>query len=193
MKEATLRYYLAKDEVSPHREGKSKRFIQNFILLAAVACLRYEEDGDIIIWPFVQLIPGKRDSKNRPKRKLELKPCSVNKETYKEFLLPKVFPSISEKWPGRRPWEIALQHDNVPAHVPGDDPGIVSAGNCGRTSIELVPQSPHSPDLNILDLGLFNDFQSLQYKTSPSTIEELVSEVNNSYGTTTVDLSTNAF
>ncbi len=61
-----------------------------------------------------------------------------------------------------------LQHDNAPAHVPGGDPDIVSAGNCGRTNIDLVPQPPNSPDLNILDLGLFNGLQSLQYKTSPS-------------------------
>ncbi len=74
-----------------------------------------------------------------------------------------------------------LQHDNAPAQVPGDDPDIVSVGNCGRTSIDLVLHSPDSPDLNIFGLGLFNGLQSLQYKTSPSTIEELVSEVNEAY------------
>ena len=58
---------------SPHREGKSKRFSQKVMFLAAVARPRYDEDGDLIfdgklgIWPFVQLIPAKQISKNRPK------------------------------------------------------------------------------------------------------------------------------
>ncbi len=180
MKEATSRCYMAKDEASPHREGKSKRFIQKVMFLAAVARPRYDEEGDLIfhgklgIWPFIQLIPAKRSSKNRPKRTLVLKPRSVDKETYKEFLLSKAFPSIFEEWPGSRPGKILLRHDNAPAHVPGDDPDIVSASNCGRTSIDLVPQPPNSPDLNILGLGLFNG-------TSPSTIEELVTELNKAY------------
>ena len=178
---------MAKDEASTHRKGKSKRIIQKVMFLSAAARPRYDEDGNLIfdrklgIWPFLQLIPAKRDSENRPKGTLELKPRSVDKETYKEFLLSKVFPYIFEKWLGHRPWKIVPQLDNAPAHVPGDDPGIVSTGNCGRTSIDLVSQPLNSPDLNILGLGLFNGLQSLQYKTSPSTIEELESELNKSY------------
>ena len=101
MKEATLRYYMAKDEVSHHREEKSRRFIQKVVFLA-VARPRYDEDGDIIfdaklrIWPSVQTVPAKQDSKNRPKGTLELKQRFVDKETYKGFLLSKVFPLIFE-------------------------------------------------------------------------------------------------
>ncbi len=36
---------MADDEASPHREGKSKRFIQKVMFLAAVARPRYDEDG----------------------------------------------------------------------------------------------------------------------------------------------------
>ncbi len=58
MKEATSRYYMANDAASPHREGKSKRFIQKVMFLAAVARPRYDEadylifDRKLVVWPF---------------------------------------------------------------------------------------------------------------------------------------------
>ena len=47
--------------------------------------------------------------------------------------------------------------------------------------VELVCQPPNSPDLNVLDLGFFNAKQSLQYKSSPKNIDELVEAVEKSF------------
>jgi hypothetical protein len=44
--------------------------------------------------------------------------------------------------------------------------------------IRLVCQPANSPDLIVLDLGFFNTIQSIQYKTTSRTIEELVAYVN---------------
>ena len=53
--------------------GKSKRFIAKVMFLAAVAHPRYDNhkkayfNGKIGLWPFVEKIAAKRNSKNRPK------------------------------------------------------------------------------------------------------------------------------
>lgn len=49
--------------------------------------------------------------------------------------------------------------------------------------IRLMCQPLNSPDLNVLDLDFFNANQSLQYKETPRTIDELVQAVTKSFGT----------
>lgn len=57
---------------------------------------------------------------------------------------------------------------------------MAAAGLEGRR-IELVNQPPNSPDTNILDLGFFNSVQSLQDRTTPTTVDELVAEVERAF------------
>ncbi|XP_060211797.1 uncharacterized protein LOC132639362 [Lycium barbarum] len=47
--------------------------------------------------------------------------------------------------------------------------------------IRLMCQPPHSPDLNILDLGFFRAIQSLQHKEASKIIDELIGAVVNAY------------
>lgn len=47
--------------------------------------------------------------------------------------------------------------------------------------IRLVCQLANSPDLNILDLRFFNSIQSIQYKTTLRTLEELVDVVDKAF------------
>ncbi|ETV73042.1 hypothetical protein H257_12079 [Aphanomyces astaci] len=67
------RYYMYNDEEVAARAVKSKRFITKVMFLAAVARPRYdphgkkEWDGNGGVWPFVQVAPAQRGSKNRPK------------------------------------------------------------------------------------------------------------------------------
>lgn len=42
-------------------------------------------------------------------------------------------------------------------------------------------QPPKSPDLNILDLGFFSAIQSLQHRTCPNGIEDIVHAVEDSF------------
>lgn len=44
--------------------------------------------------------------------------------------------------------------------------------------MRLVCQPANLPDFNVLDLGFFNSIQSIQYKTSSKTTEELVAAVD---------------
>ncbi len=45
----------------------------------------------------------------------------------------------------------------------------------------MVQQPPNSPDLNVLDLGLFNAIDKLQHKNPRRTVEELVYAVKHAY------------
>lgn len=47
----------------------------------------------------------------------------------------------------------------------------------GQSYIELFNKPPNSPDTNTLDLGFSNPIQSLQDRTTPKTVDELVGEV----------------
>ncbi|CAM9100752.1 unnamed protein product, partial [Laminaria digitata] len=47
--------------------------------------------------------------------------------------------------------------------------------------IQFINQPPNIPDCNILDLGFFNSIQSLQDRTTPRTIDELIAEVNTAF------------
>ncbi|CAB1110880.1 unnamed protein product [Ectocarpus sp. CCAP 1310/34] len=40
--------------------------------------------------------------------------------------------------------------------------------------IQLINQPANSPDKNVLDLGFFNSIQSLQDRTTPTSIDDLV-------------------
>ncbi|ETV67813.1 hypothetical protein H257_16050 [Aphanomyces astaci] len=67
------RYYVYDDEEVTVRAVKSKRFITNVMFLATVARPRYDPhgkkawDAKVVFWPFVQVTPAQRGSKNRPK------------------------------------------------------------------------------------------------------------------------------
>ena len=47
--------------------------------------------------------------------------------------------------------------------------------------MRLVCQPAQSPDLNVLDLGFFRAIQSLQYKSFPRNVDELVKSVEDAY------------
>ena len=65
------KYYLANDEERPHREVKSKNFIEKVMFLAVVSRPRFDENGNCIfdgklgIFPFTYQEPAKRWSRNR--------------------------------------------------------------------------------------------------------------------------------
>ncbi|XP_021775477.1 uncharacterized protein LOC110739318 [Chenopodium quinoa] len=48
-------------------------------------------------------------------------------------------------------------------------------------NIQFVFQPPQSPDLNVIDLGLFRSIQSLQNQSFPNNLDELVTKVQESY------------
>ncbi|CAN6163707.1 unnamed protein product [Urochloa humidicola] len=90
------KYYLTNDEERPHREVKSKNFIEKVMFLAVVTRPRFDAngnctfDGKLGIFPFTYVEPAKRKSPNRPRGTLITKAMtSVKKEHSRDFLINK--------------------------------------------------------------------------------------------------------
>jgi hypothetical protein len=182
----TERYYSTPGEVEPTRTTKNKNYIPKIQILTALGRPRFDSDdnctfdGKIGCWPFVTFEPAKRSSVNRPAGTIEMKPIeSITKDVMRSFMIEKVLPAIRAKWPledANKP--IYIQQDNAKPHVSPNDGLFCEAAKQGGFDIRLTCQPANSPDLNVLDLGFFNSLQSIQYKTSSKTTEELVAAVN---------------
>ncbi|XP_058726901.1 uncharacterized protein LOC131598302 [Vicia villosa] len=184
-------YYLLQDEEVPLRTYKSKNFIEKVMFLAAIARPRFDAhgkevfSGKIGIFPFVTQEPAKRNSINRVAGTLETKPItSVNKHVIRTFLIEKILPVIKEKWPiEEKGSPIFIQQDNARTHIDCHDEEFCRVASQDGFDIRIMCQPANSPDLNILDLGYFNAIQSLQYKESLNSIDELVKVVEKSFET----------
>jgi hypothetical protein len=127
--------------------------------------------------------PAKRSCVHRPAGTIEMKPInSITKDTIRQFMLEKVLPAIREKWPHEdadKP--IYIQKDNAKPHLSPTDRQFCEAARQDGFDMRLVCQPANSPDFNVLDLGFFNSIQSIQYKTSAKTTDELVADVNQAF------------
>jgi hypothetical protein len=97
-------------------------------------------------------------------------------------------PTIKHVWPRDHQvnCRIGIQHDNAPIHFDQDTPEWIEyvneSMNNGRWDFFIKQQPPNSPDLNILDLGLFRAIQFLQTQQSPSkTMPQLISNVQKTW------------
>ncbi|KAH9111269.1 hypothetical protein LEN26_008186 [Aphanomyces euteiches] len=157
------------------------------MFLAAVARPRYDYrrktkfDGKIGVWPFVELVPAKRSSKNRPEGSIVVVPKNVDSLTYQPAILQKVIPLIKEKFPQAGQVKgVTFQQDNASSHKCLTTEFLAANGVNG---VSVVNQPANSPDFNVLDLGFFNSNQSLQYqkKKTTRTIEELILAVEDAF------------
>ncbi|ETV74119.1 hypothetical protein H257_11084 [Aphanomyces astaci] len=95
--------YLLANEAPPCRSWKSKRFIPKVMFLAAVARPRFDEgrgvlfDGKIGMWPFVDLVPAVRSSRNRPAGTLVTTLVNVNANVYRDSNMHDIV-HVDEKW-----------------------------------------------------------------------------------------------
>lgn len=97
--------------------------------------------------------------------------CSV----YKPYLLEYLVPVIKDKWTRKdRCLLIWIQQDNAKLHASPFDLEILTAGSKGGWNIQLTFQPSNSPDMNILDLGLFASLQSLQYRKHMRNIKDII-------------------
>ncbi|XP_074293213.1 uncharacterized protein LOC141620174 [Silene latifolia] len=158
----TTRFYLGKNEVPPHRTVQSKHFIQKVMFMCAVTRPKYGPNGEVVfdgklgIWPFVQTVPAKRNSKNRVAGTLETKNIeSINKQVTKDMVINCVLPAIKAKWPSDLRKHVIIQQDNARPHFTNNDPDFKKAATTDGWNIEMTYQPPNSPDLNVLDLGFF--------------------------------------
>jgi hypothetical protein len=196
IKKSTKTYYLTSDEPDPTNIIRNKRYIEKVMFLCAVARPRWNTaanqwfDGKIGLWPFVEMVPAQRTSRNRPAGTPVMKTCAVTSAKYKEFIMEKVIPAIKEKWPVQQNVTVKIQQDNATPHhsfTTGDATymfNVALEAATGGMSIVPVNQPANSPDLNVLDLGFFNAIQSLQQKKKTDNIEELVAAVQEAFEAT---------
>ena len=87
--------------------------------------------------------------------------------------LDNVLPAIMAEWRGGLPATIVLQHDNAPAHVNAlQGSEWEAACSTHGLNISVHAQPPNSPDLNVLDLGLFRAIQCHQWKREGEKTKE---------------------
>ncbi|ETV80465.1 hypothetical protein H257_06736 [Aphanomyces astaci] len=158
------RYYVYDDEEVAARSVKPKHYITKVMFLGPVARPRYGHhckkfwDGKVGVWPFVQVSPALRGSKNRRKGTL----VTVPQALYFDAVLNKVIPAIMAKFPGGvRRGNVFLQQDNASPHRCVTTELLQAKGVRG---IVVANQPPNSPDFNVLDLGFFNLFKVFSTK-----------------------------
>eukprot|EP00903_Cladosiphon_okamuranus_P010114 g9578.t1 len=115
------------------------------------------------------------------------KTVEVTKERYKKMMIDHVIPDIKRLFPlpptnasaeDRIVW---VQQDNARPHMINNDPDISAAMSADGWDIRLINQPANSPDTNILDLGFFNSIQSLQDRTTPRSVDDLVKAVKDAW------------
>ncbi|KAJ0089003.1 hypothetical protein Patl1_32304 [Pistacia atlantica] len=74
-----------------------------------------------------------------------------------------------------------IQQDNARTHINHNNDEFCQSATQDGFDIRLMCQPANSPDLNVLDLGFFSAIQSLQYKDSPKTVDEVVNAVVKSF------------
>ena len=129
-------------------------------------------NGKVGMFPLAREVAAKRTSVNRVAGTIEWKPIpKITKVIYEEFMLEKVLPAILSKWPRVR-HKLWIQQDNASAHISRERfdylwnrhkdhlHDLYSPRFCFE--IGLYCQPPNSPDLNVLNLGVFNALQSIQ-------------------------------
>ncbi|CAM9436440.1 unnamed protein product, partial [Pylaiella littoralis] len=144
-------------------------------------------DGKIGLYPFTRQEAAQRNSRNRAAGTIVTKTVEVTKERYKKMMLDHVIPDIKSRFP-RPPANASaedkivwIQQDNARPHLINNDPEVRAAMQVDGWDIRLINQPANSPDTNILDLGFFNSIQSLQDRTTPRTVDDLVKAVKEAW------------
>ncbi|XP_057532677.1 uncharacterized protein LOC130810579 [Amaranthus tricolor] len=149
----TQRVYLAHKEKIPYRAAKSSKFIPKAMFLGAVARPRWNQygqctfDGKIGNFPFVSRVAAQRNSINRPKGSIEIKPTeSVTQEVYRSMLIEQLIPAILRK-------------------CPSDGPSIISSNKIMQGSIQSLMHKKMPKNMNELIKAVEDAFEELHPKT----------------------------
>ncbi|XP_021776351.1 uncharacterized protein LOC110740181 [Chenopodium quinoa] len=166
----TRRFYLLPNEPNPYMCQQSKRFKVKGMFMAAIGKTIFDTHGGVLhdgkygVFPFVYESIAKKKSKNRDAGVMEIKATqNVNKEALREMLLTKVITGIKSKWPAHLSKDVRIQWDNARPHQIPKDEEFNEACQSDGFNIQFIYQPPQSPNLNVLDLGLFNVIQLIQY------------------------------
>ena len=170
-----------------------KSHIEKVMFLVAVARPRTFPDGTsftgkIGLWPCTIREQAKRDSKNRPKGTWEEKCKNVDSEFYQHlFTMPGgVLAKIKERMPWMQGRQVKIQHDGARPHTGHNSEALIAAaGSVGGWNFVFKLQPAQSPDVNILDLGLFHSLKcwAAKLKINTKNITELVNKIRHAFNT----------
>ncbi|XP_021763658.1 uncharacterized protein LOC110728293 [Chenopodium quinoa] len=150
----TRKFYLLPNEPNPYMCQQSKRFKVKGMFMAAIGKPIFGPQG-------VVLHDGKYG------------------------MFPFVYESIAKKKSKNRDVGAvetkAIQNVNKEAIRAMLDEEFNAACQSDGFNIKFIYQPAQSPDLNVLDLGLFNVIQSIQYQSFPTNLMELIQKVKEAY------------
>ena len=177
------------DELPP-TFAQHKNNIVRVMFLCAVGKPQLRPDGTrmnglIACIPFTEFVTAQRSSKHRPRGTIEEKPIPVDSKVYREAMT-KVFSLIQKRFKDKKGELITVQHDGATSHNGhGNKEFFDSLGQKGGWNIVMVTQSAQSPDLNILDIGVFRSMQSRseEYRMESNTVSDLVARVKKTFVT----------
>ena len=162
-------YVTAAEDAPEDFHVQHKSHIRKVMFFAAVARPRPIGrrdwwDGKLGCWAFTDTVVAQRTSKNRPKGALEVKTIPADKKSVEKMMV-RLSKAIEEKWPpGHSHRTIKVQMDNASPHINENNEAWKKAREGQSLKIELVRQPAQSPDLNVLDLGIWTSIQALQRK-----------------------------
>ena len=144
---------------------KHKSHIPKIMFLCAVARPNADHNfnGLVGYWRVTQPRTALRKSKNHDKDEVYQEDCSVTAEWYKDCMTKDggIMDCARKKMPWLKNRVFTMIHDNASPHTgKGNDAYFASAGVYNRYRCKVECQPSNSPDLNILDLGLFRSLKA---------------------------------
>lgn len=97
----------------------------------------------------------------------------------RKFLSDKILPTIRENWPSNG--AIKIQRDSAIFRLFSTNSEFYNAVIALDLSKKAPCQPPYSPDVKDLDLGYFNDVQSLQLQAISFNDDKIISSVSSSF------------
>ena len=149
------------DVERPRRDYKRKRFF----------------DGMLGCHTLLEKKEAKRNRRKRLRSTICTIPITyVTKEVTKEKIIKILIPTIKQQLP-RDTRTIIIQLDGVSNHNIEHDHDVNREIYDSDLTIKFKKQPPKNTDLNLLDLGYFNNIQGLQYKKEFETVNYLFSNI----------------
>ena len=181
-----MKFIMTVNEEPPLITTWDKNNITKVMFLCAVGRPRMLSDGSfwngkIGMFPITAKEPAKRSSKNRPKGTLVTTCPKLNGARFYKLMTEQLIPAIRDNAPDcMKEYPILLQLDNAPPHRILKTKCEEFAAHCRDYALIVLPlfQPANSPDLNVLDLGLFRSLQSHQFSNEAKhNIDDLIEQV----------------
>jgi hypothetical protein len=177
------------DDELPEQYARHKNDIPKVMFLCAVCKPQKRPDGSIMngliaCEAFTEIIEAKRTSKNREKGTLTEQPITVDAPTYRAYIKDRIIPKIRKRLFWKKQEKITIRHDGAKPHDGGGNASFFRRwGQLYGWNIVFETQSAQSPDVNILDIGVFNGLQAMsdEYRTDSSSVADLVTRVKNTF------------